>query len=317
MKLLACILNWRTPDMTMRALASLVEQLVFVPSARVLVVDNNSGDGSYEKLRAEVSARGWNQLVSVLQSGHNGGFGYGNNLALRQGLLEPQRPDLFYLLNSDAYLDEAALPTLLAFMDRSPNVGIAGSAVRGTKGGLQRSAFRFPTIWSELDRTARLGLLTRVLRDRIVPMPIPMTTTTNVDWVAGASMMVRRQTLEDIGLFDERYFLYYEETDLCLRARRAGWEVAYVRESSVAHDGGASTGVQSHTVVPAPMPRYVFESRRRYFLKNHGRPALWAANAAHFVGGASFRVRRRVQRKADPERPREWLDGAWFNVTNP
>jgi N-acetylglucosaminyl-diphospho-decaprenol L-rhamnosyltransferase len=317
MKLLTCLLNWRTADMTLAALEAVLPQLESVGDARVCVVDNDSSDGSFEAIVEAVAARGWGDRVDVVQSGYNGGFGYGNNVALRRGLLASDRPDYFYLLNSDAVPDEGAVAALLHYMDANPHVGIAGSSIRGFDGERQRSTFRFPTMWSEIDRTARLGVLTKILEDRVVTMPMPLRSTTSVDWVAGASMMLRRSMLEQIGLFDEAFFLYYEETDLCLRARRAGWQVGYVRESSVAHIGGASTGVHSHTVAQKPMPAYVFASRRHYFLKNHGRAALWAANAAHLVAGATFRVRRRLQAKSDPERPREWVDGVLYNFKNP
>jgi N-acetylglucosaminyl-diphospho-decaprenol L-rhamnosyltransferase len=129
--------------------------------------------------------------------------------------------------------------------------------------------------------------------------------------------MIRREVLEQIGFFDETYFLYYEETDLCLRAQRAGWKIMYLPTASVAHIGGASTGVTSQKVVPKPMPKYVFESRRHYFLKNFGRPTLWAANLAYAVAGATFRVRRALQGKEDPERPHEYTDWVLFNLKNP
>ena len=99
--------------------------------------------------------------------------------------------------------------------------------------------------------------------------------------------------------------------------QRAGWDCAYVPESSVAHIGGASTGVASHTVMKTRMPTYMFDSRRHYWLKSHGRAALWAANTAMFVGGGSFRVRRIVQRKPDPDRPREWIDAILYNLLHP
>jgi hypothetical protein len=316
-KLLACLLNWRTADMTIRALESLVRELRALGDSRACVVDNDSQDGSFEKIEAAVQEHGWGDVVDVIQSGYNGGFGYGNNVALRRGLYAEDKPDFFFLLNSDAFPDEGALERLVEYMRQNPKVGIAGSAVRGLDGEPQISCFRFPSVWSEVDRAVKLGALSKILEDKVVTIPIPLRTTTDVDWVAGAAMMIRREVLEKIGLFDERFFLYYEETDLCLRAKRAGWQVAYVRESSVAHIGGASTGVQSHTVVPRPMPTYVFDSRRHYFLKNHGRPTLWAANLVHALGGASFRIRRRLQNKPDPERPREWIDGVLYNLKNP
>jgi hypothetical protein len=205
---------------------------------------------------------------------------------------------------------------LIAYLAAHPRVGLAGSFIHGLEGDAQESCFRFPSELGELERTARFGLLSRLLGKQKMVMGMPSSSTT-VDWVAGASMMIRREVLEQIGLFDEEFFLYYEETDLCLRAKRAGWDTAYVRESSVAHIGGASTGVQSHTPVKTRTPRYIFDSRRHYWLKNHGRAALWLANTAMFVGGGSFRVRRVLQQKPDPERPREWLDAVIYNLVHP
>ncbi len=313
---LACLLNWRTAEMTVRSLERVLQELVRIPGARACVVDNDSGDGSFEKISEAVQSRGWSKLVDVVASGYNGGFGYGNNVALRRGLSSADPPDYFYLLNSDAFPDDGAVKRLMEHLDEHPRTGLAGSFIHALDGRPQESAFRFPSVLGEVERTARFGALSAVLNDKSIVMPIPEQTAP-VDWVAGASMMIRRRVLEQIGLFDETFFLYYEETDLCLRARRAGWDIDYVRDSSVAHIGGASTGVQSHTVVKKRMPEYIWASRRHYFLKNHGRATLWAANAAMFVGGASFRVRRVLQRKPDPERPREWLDGVLYNMRHP
>jgi GT2 family glycosyltransferase len=314
-KLLAVLLNWRTADMTLKALDRLVVEIRKIPGARIVVVDNDSRDGSFERLRE--GALKYDDVVDVAQSGHNGGFGYGNNVGLRTGMLAADPPDYFYLLNSDAFPDDGALPTLLAHMDQNPATGIAGSYIHDLAGIAQASCFRFPNVWNEIDRSMRLGVVTAAIKDRIAVMcPLP-DETTKVDWVAGASMILRRKMLDEIGVFDETFFLYFEETDLCLRARRAGWDIVYVRDSSVAHIGGASTGVSSHTVVKARMPKYWFDSRRHYWVKNHGRGGYWLANAAHFLGGASFRVRRFLQHKPDPERPREWLDGVVYNFTHP
>ncbi len=315
-RLVTVILNWRTAELTLRAIEGVIDEVRRLPASRICVVDNDSQDGSFETFAAAVAARGWGDAVEVLQSGHNGGFGFGNNVALRRGLASADPPDYFYLLNSDARSDPGTAETLMRHLDAHPHTGLAGSFIRDFSGSGQASCFRFPSVLGELERTARLGVVSSLLRDRAMVMPIPEVTR-SVDWVAGASMMIRRATLERIGLFDEAFFLYFEETDLCLRAKRAGFDVDYVREASVAHVGGASTGVHSHGVGRDRMPRYVFDSRRHYFLKNFGRATLWAANVAMFVGGASFRVRRRVQGKEDPERPREWLDGVVHNWLHP
>ena len=317
MKVLVCILNWRTAQLTLRSIAAVVPQVRRHPGSRVCVVDNDSQDGSLAAISAEVEARGWRDVVDVVASGQNGGYGFGNNVALRRGLRASPAPDYFYLLNSDAFVEENALDALSELLEAQRDVGMAGSLLCGPDGALHDSCFRFPSAWSELERTARLGMLSTLLRRHIVHVSPPEKTTADIDWVSGASLMIRREVLEQVGLFDETYFLYYEETDLCLRAHRAGWRIAFVRESKVVHIAGASTGVTSHRVVPTPMPKYIFESRRHYFMKNHGRMTLLAANAAHLVGGASFRIRRRLQGKADPERPREWIDGVRFNLRHP
>jgi N-acetylglucosaminyl-diphospho-decaprenol L-rhamnosyltransferase len=317
MKLLCCLLNWRTADMTIKALASLVREARAVPGTRICVVDNDSQDGSLEKLRDAVENNGWSDIAEVVDSGYNGGFGFGNNVALRKGLASREQFDLFYLLNSDAFPDEGSLASFVKFMDDNPRAGIVGGRINGLDGQPHHSAFRFPNIWSEIERAAKLGILSRTLADKSVVLAALPNEVTEVDWVAGASMMIRREVLEQIGFFDETYFLYYEETDLCLRAQRAGWKIMYLPTASVAHIGGASTGVTSMKVVPKPMPKYVFESRRHYFLKNFGRPTLWAANFAYAVAGASFRVRRVLQGKEDPERPREYRDWVLFNLKNP
>ncbi|OGQ23134.1 MAG: hypothetical protein A2138_05740 [Deltaproteobacteria bacterium RBG_16_71_12] len=316
MKVLACILNWRTADMTAHALDLLVPQLRALGAARVIVVDNDSQDGSFEKLAGHVARHGYHDVAEVVASGRNGGFGFGNNVALRRGLEGPDPPDYFYLLNSDAAPRAGALQAITDYADRNPQVGIAGTTVLDTGGRPQTSAFRFPSVRSELAQMLSYGPVSALLADALVPLPIPSHTTTGVDWVAGASMLLRRTMLEQIGVFDETFFLYYEETDLCLRAKRAGWHVAYVREGEVEHIGGASTGVASHTVFAKPMPEYVFASRRHYFLKNYGRAVLWQANLAHAVGGAGFRVLTKLG-KRDHHRPREWIDGVLYNLKHP
>jgi hypothetical protein len=299
MKLLAVLLNWRTPDMTLRALDALVPEIRAIPGARICVVDNDSRDGSLDKLTEGVRTRGLTDLVDVVDSGHNGGFGFGNNVGIRRGLAAGAQ--YIYLLNSDAFPDPGAVQELVRYLDAHPEHGIAGSYIHGTDGHPHETAFRFPSLWSEVDRGLRLGPVSRLLKQ-------------HVDWLAGASMMMRASMVEQVGMFDETFFLYFEETDLCLRARRAGWRIAYVRTSSVAHIGSATTGMKD---TKKPMPSYMFASRRHYLLKNHGRAYLWACNAAYAATALTFRARRVVQRKEDPDRPHELSDYIRFNLTHP
>jgi hypothetical protein len=308
-KLYAVILNYKTAAMTSEALAALMRELASFPDAHVDVVDNDSRDGSEEKLRGAVAELRAGPRVEVVQTGHNGGFGYGNNAGIRRALAASDKPDYVYLLNSDAFPDPGSLRALVAFADSHPRHGIFGSYIHGPDGEPHETAFRFPTLASELEGSARLGPISRVLRRWIVALPIPERPT-RVDWLAGASMLIRRELLERIGLFDETFFLYFEETDLCRRARRAGFETWYVPESRVTHIGSVSTGMKDRA---RPVPRFWFESRNHYFAKNHGRLYLWAANVLWLAGYASWRVRRRLQRKPDADPPGLLADFARFN----
>jgi len=299
MKVHAVLLNWRTPAMTLDALEALVLSLEGIgDSWAVTLVDNDSQDGSEQALREAVAERG-DDRITVVQSGHNGGFGAGNNVGLRRALKSDDAPEYLYILNSDAFPQERALRQLVDHLDANPSVGIVGSHIYGVDGEPHCTAFRFPSIQSELEGSLRLGVVSRALGDFVVPMGIP-DQTSEVDWLAGASMMFRRAVLDEIGLFDESFFLYFEETDLCHRAAEAGWKTVYVRESEVAHVGSASTGMKRWDQVPD----YWFDSRRHYFAKNHGRAYLAAATASRVVGSTVWQLRRRLQGKDDEDPPR-------------
>ena len=292
---LTIILNWRTAAMTLRAAETALAAMEGIEGA-ITIVDNDSGDGSFDILRAEVAARGWSR-VRVLQAGRNGGFGAGNNVGMRAGLPDGARPDYVYIQNSDAFPAPDAIKLLLDHLQAHPDVGFAGSYIHGPDGEPHTTCFRFPSVWSELEGSARTGPITRALRSHVVPLPIP-SGTQRVDWLAGASLMMRQDVLDRIGLFDEGFFLYFEETDLCLRAARAGWPTDYVRRSEVSHIGSESTGMKRWSRVPG----YWFDSRWRYFAKNHGRAHALAATLAHVAGGAIWRLRCALsgRDRADP-----------------
>lgn len=290
------ILNWRTPDMTVLALEHAVAAMEAV-DGMITVVDNDSGDGSFERIAAHVNGAGLKR-VRVVQSGRNGGFGAGNNVAMFDPLPDGKAPDYVYLLNSDAFPEPGAIAILRDYLDRHPEVGMAGSRIVGTDGALHETAFRFPSVASEFEDASQTGPVTRLLRRYVVSMPVP-DCATRVDWVAGASLMMRRRMLDLIGGFDETFFLYYEETDLCRRAARAGWSTHYVPESVVEHVGSASTGMKTWSRPPS----YWFDSRQHYFRKNLGVLGAMAANLAHIAGGALFHARCVIERRRDRGSP--------------
>jgi N-acetylglucosaminyl-diphospho-decaprenol L-rhamnosyltransferase len=291
--LLTVILNYRSAGMTLDAARTALREMAGL-RGEIVIVDNDSQDGSFETMTATVAAEGWGAdgRVRVIQAGRNGGFGAGNNVGIRAGLSDGTAPDYYYILNPDAFPDPGAVRALLDHLEGRAEAGMAGSYIHGPDGEPHVTAFRFPTIWSEFEGAAATGPISRILSAWIVAPPLPETTC-SMDWVAGASLMVKRAVFEQIGLFDEAYFLYFDETDFCRRAAKARWTVDYVRESSVTHIGSVSTGMKSWERTP----RYWFDSRLRYFAKHHGRPYAAAATMANVTGALLLRARRLIERK--------------------
>lgn len=303
-----CIVNYKTATLTINCLRSLaMEERIF----DVIVVDNKSQDGSFEKISTAVIKEGWEDWVSVIESTINGGFSYGNNIAIRAFLNKDNPPEYLYLLNPDALVRENAVDELVNFMRGHPQAGIVGSRLEDPDGTPQCSSFRFHTLLSEMESSLRFGLLSRLLyRWKIAPKISGTTVLT--DWVAGASMLIRSNVFNDTGLMDEDYFLYFEETDFCLQAKRKGWECWYVPASRVVHFVGQSTGVISGNEERPRRPRYWFEARQHYFLKNHGVLYTILADLIWGIGFSIWRMRRIIQRKPDKD-PTNMLIDFWRN----
>jgi GT2 family glycosyltransferase len=280
-KLLVVVINYRTPELTLRAVEAALRELDGIPGSAITLVENDSRDGSYERFEAEIPARGWSKSVRLSKSRCNGGFSYGVNQGVRPSLASSDAPEYVYLLNSDATPTPGSIEALLSFLEKHPDVGIAGSQIFGTDGALHETAFRFHNLISEfVGGIEGIPGLARLLDPYMVAMPLP-TEPTRVDWLAGASMLVRREVFESAGFFDERYFLYYEEMDFCLRALERGFSTWYIPESRVEHVGAASTGWKDFG---KPRTPHWFRGRRYYWLKNRGRALLWLANALWIAG---------------------------------
>jgi N-acetylglucosaminyl-diphospho-decaprenol L-rhamnosyltransferase len=305
MKLEVVVVNYRTAMHTLAAARSALRDLGDL-DASVTVVDNHSGDASLDVLRAELN----DPRVRLVASPENRGFGAGNNLAIESSLARDDPPDVFLFLNPDARVLHGALRALLDVFERNAHVGIAGTRICGADGSERMAAFRFPSPLGELDSGLRLGLVSRILAPWVVAGRMPAASGP-VDWVSGASFAVRREVFERAGLFDQGFFLYFEETDLCQRARRAGFETWHVHEARVEHAGAAATGLGRPR---ARMPSYWFASRRRYFLKNHGRITYWSANALFASGYALWRLRRLIQQKPDTDPPHFFSDFLRHNL---
>ena len=291
------IVNYRTAEATIEAVAALSADYDQLPGSRVVVVDNASGDGSLERLRAVFADPKWKGRVEVVDAGRNGGFGSGVNAGVRRALALDPTLRFVYILNPDAVIEPGALLGLIRFMEAHPDAGLLGNVVRN-RGADVVHAFRFPTLLSELETGANFGPLTRLLRRYMVPMNPPGSC--EVDWVSGVSMLVRREVFASVGLFDEVFFLYFEEIDFAKRIQDAGWKNYFVADIFVDHVGGLSTGFKDET---RRMPGYWFDSRRRYFVKHHGLLYAAACDAARLGGYALYKAKVAVSKRSHSVRP--------------
>ena len=290
----AVVLNWRTAEMSLRSARATLLSLPG-PQDRLYLVDNASGDGSEAQFR---QALGDDPRVKVLQSGRNGGYGFGNNVGMRAAMAATPAPDFIFLVNSDAFPEPDAAERLAAFLMAHPKTAAVGSGIVGQDGAPHCSTFRFHSVAGEFEGGARFGPITRLLKHAQVPILEPQAGQ-EVDWLSGAALMLRRDALEEVGLFDEGFFLYFEETDLCRRLANAGWEMRFEPEARVVHIGSVTTGMARWRRVP----EYWFDSRARYFTKHGGRRTALLATLARMAGGAIHRLRCLIQRRR-PNDPR-------------
>jgi GT2 family glycosyltransferase len=300
---LIVIVNYRTAELAIACLHSLegeVQATAGRGRVRVVVTDNASGDGSVLRLQEAVRNFGWGEWVSIQPLERNGGFAWGNNAAIRPALQSSEPAEYIWLLNPDTVVGPGTLATLVDFLASHPEAGIVGCRLVDPEGAAEWSAFRFPSVLGELENGMRLGLVSRILERWVVSPPAP-SITSPCDWASGASLMIRRAVFEAIGLLDENYFLYFEEVDFCLRARRAGWTCWYVPHAQVLHLAGQSTGVTGQKARSARRPDYWFAARRYYFRKHLGPARTLLADLAWSLGFLSFRIRQRLQRRVDTD----------------
>jgi N-acetylglucosaminyl-diphospho-decaprenol L-rhamnosyltransferase len=288
------MVNYRTPELALKALAAAAGERAAEPGLRAILVDGGSGDGSAERLAAGVAGSALGEWVEVLPLPLNGGFGWANNQAIQRLLQSDAPPDIIHLLNPDTEIEPGAVSRLADVLESHPRCGAVGSLLLEPDGSPSGSAFAFPTIGRELVRGGRMAILERLFgRGKLVSFG---EAAEEVDWATGASVMFRAEALRQAGLFDTGFFLYFEELELMWRIRRAGWSIRHEPASRVRHVGGAATGVNGSR--PAnlrpKLPPYWYASRRRFFALTGGRARAIAASAAWLAGHALLMTRRAI-----------------------
>lgn len=224
----------------------------------VFIIDNASRDNSVEVIRAAYPD------VPMIENKVNVGFGRANNQAL------PFITGRYVLLlNTDAFVDVDTIAKTVAYMDEHPKCGILGIKLIGENGDLQPSCRYFPTPWRIFLQTTGLNHFFKNVQ-MVDDMRWDHASERNCDWVPGCYYLVRKEVIDQIGLFDPLYFMYCEEVDHCFATKKAGWDVTYY-PTPIVHLGGESAKSDSEISTYGRQIRSLqIESELLYFRKNHG-----------------------------------------------
>lgn len=257
------VVSFNTRDLLRRSLQAMEAACEGV-SHEIIVVDNASHDGSADMVATEFAH------VTLVRAHHNLGFAAANNLGRRSA-----KGEFLALINPDAFPEPGVLATAIERLRQRPLVGMVGGLLVGKDGQLEPSARMFPSPLNDFLALSGLsaryatsrffGRFDRTWADPLVPA--------EVDWVPGAYCLIRQQALDAVGFFDERFFLYYEEVDLCLRLKQAGYTVAYWPELRATHWGGESSktvGGQTLNSHGKQLTLWRMRSALLYYRKHHG-----------------------------------------------
>ncbi|MEM9781764.1 MAG: glycosyltransferase family 2 protein [Pseudomonadota bacterium] len=238
--------------------------------ARVILVDNASPGDDGEVLRSGVAAlQPLPVPVEVILSPVNGGFAAGNNVAFARLRREASPPDAVVLLNPDAEPEPGAIQALFEGLVAAPRSGFAGPVLINDDGSTWSGAFNFPSWQIEILRPLGIGIV-----DRFSPLLAATDAgPARVDWLSGASLMIRWTAIQALGDLDEGYFLYHEEVDYQREGARQGWEAWHIPAARVRHAAGETTGVVDGQIRRGRTPAYLFESWVRYSVKQRGAAA--------------------------------------------
>jgi len=235
---------------------------------RSLLVDNASVDNSLECL-ARVCPE-----ALLIANENNVGFGRANNQ-----LVEHLRGKYALLLNTDAFVAADTLSKTLEYMEAHPDCGVLGVRLVGREGDLQPSCRYFPTPLNVFVARTGLGRFFPWVK-MVDDMTWDHASVRECDWLPGCYYLIRREVIDQVGLFDPRYFLYYEEVDHCKRVKQAGWKVVYYPHTTVVHIGGESAkSVAELNAASRQISTLQIESELLYFRKHHGLLGL----AAHML----------------------------------
>jgi hypothetical protein len=311
MELAIIILNYKTPDLVVDCLSSLQDQNeVKTARATVVVVDNCSGDDSIQKIETAILKNQWENWVKLVASPVNGGFAAGNNVGIKA-----INAEAYLLLNSDTIVRPNAISVFFNCLSKYPQAGLISPRLEWLDGEPQISCFRYPTPASEAIASARTSVVTKLLKQYDIPIPV-FDTPQEVEWTSFACVLIRKAVIDQIGYLDEGYFMYFEDIDYCRRAQAAGWKIWHCPDARVVHLRGGSGSVKSDLAARKRPKSYLYASRARYFAKFYGKSGLWSANFL-WITGRAISLGRELIRNKEPHLCDRQFQDIWINCLQP
>lgn len=303
------IINYRTGEMTIAAVESVLVALGDRP-ARVVVVDNASGDGSDRQIEDWMTRNG-DPRLRLVRSPTNSGFSGGHN----QGMAAAPAAAFYLILNSDALLRADFFDRLLPETERHPDIGLFAPQLEWEDGQPQVSCFRFASPISELLRGARTGPVTKIFRRHVIALDLPPEPG-EIEWASFACILLRGAMTRQLGPMDEGYFLYYEDSEYGLRARRAGWGIGYFPAARAVHFRGGSGPVKKMQAERKRLPAYFWRSRTRFLRQAYGPAGPLLGNLAWVAGRFVASLRLLTGRGIPEAHEGEWRD-IWTGMLAP
>ena len=252
----------------------------------------------------------WQDWARLLPSDVNGGFSAGNNLGIQA--IDAEN---YLLLNSDTIVRPGAIQTLGLALDQYPEAGLFSPRLEWPDATPQISCFRDHSPLSEIIDAARTSVVTKLLQSFDVPIPVT-DHSFEPQWTSFACVLIRRSVIEQIGLMDDGYFMYYDDIDFCRRARQAGWKIRHIPQAHVVHLRGGSGSVKSDLASRKRPRPYLYASRSRYFAKFYGAFGLALANLSWLLGWSIAALREILGHKTPHTCDRQGQD-IWFQWRHP
>lgn len=258
MDLSVIIVNYNSRDKTVSCLKSIWQADLAGLSHEIILVDNNSSE------EVEAAAKEIASDLIFIGSQRNLGMGGGNNLGIKKA-----RGEHILILNPDAKVKPGAIKKMMEYSAAHPEAGIVGPKLLNADGSLQYSCLRFPNFFTPVLRRTFIGKIAGKNLADFLMKGFNHNEAAQVDWIMGSCLLIKKSVLDRVGPFDERFFMYFEDTDLCRRVWQAGFKVVYYPAAEVIHDHARASAQKPWYIAPftSRLSRIHIASGLKYFFK--------------------------------------------------